>query len=95
MAKSPLILPDLPIDDLDAPQRPADPRRVSSIPPRRDPPPNRPDQAQRRQHTHPHQPHVAPPQEPPGSEPPAGPHENELPRMPRHRRKRHGGRGER
>jgi cell fate regulator YaaT (PSP1 superfamily) len=96
MAKSPLILPDLPIDDLDAPPRPADPRRVSSIPPRRDPPPNRPDQAQRRQHTHPHLPHVAPPQEAPGSEPPAGPpRENELPRMPRHRRKRHGGRGER
>ncbi|MEO7912356.1 MAG: stage 0 sporulation family protein [Roseiflexaceae bacterium] len=96
MAKSPLILPDLPIDDLDAPPpRPADPRRVSSIPPRRDQP-NRLDQPQQRQHTHPHQLPTVPPQEPPGSEPPAGsPRENEPPRMPRHRRKRHGGRGER
>jgi cell fate regulator YaaT (PSP1 superfamily) len=96
MAKSPLILPDLPIDDFEPPTpRPADPRRVSSIPPRRDAPPNRPDQTPRRQHIHPHQPPTAAPQEPLGSEPPAGPRENEPPRMPRHRRKRHGGRGER
>jgi cell fate regulator YaaT (PSP1 superfamily) len=94
----PLILPDLPIDDIDAPpQRPADTRRASSIPPRRDPRPNRPDQAQRRQqHTHPHQPPADPAQGSPSSEPPAEPpRENEPPRTPRHRRKRHGGRGER
>ena len=62
--RSPLILPDLPIDDLDAPpQRPADTRRAPGIPPRRDPPPNRPDQAPRRQqHTHPHQPPAEPAQ---------------------------------
>jgi len=97
MAKSPLILSDLPINDLDAPpQRPADPRRVSSIPPRRDPPPARPDQAQQRQHMPLHQSPAAPPQEAPVGEPPAEPpRENELPRLPRHRRKRHGGRGER
>jgi cell fate regulator YaaT (PSP1 superfamily) len=98
MAPSPLILPDLPLDDLDAPpQRPADTRRVSSIPPRRDRQPNRPDQAQRRQqHAHLHQPPAEPAQERPSSEPPAAPPpENEPPRMPRHRRKRHGGRSER
>jgi hypothetical protein len=94
----PLILPDLPIDDLDAPpQRPADARRAPGIPPRRDPPPNRPDHPLRRQqHVHPHRPPAEPPQEPPSGASPAGPpRENELPRMPRHRRKRHGGRGER
>jgi hypothetical protein len=98
MDRSPRILPDLSIDDLAAPpQRPADPRRAPSIPPRRDPPPNRPDQAQRpQQHVHPHQPPAAPPQEPPSSAPPAGSaRDNEPPRLPRHRRKRHGGRGER
>lgn len=94
----PLILPDLPTDDLEAPsQRTADTRRAPGIPPRRDLPPNRPDQVQRRpQHTHPHQPPAAPSQEPPSGELPTGPaRENEPPRIPRHRRKRHGGRGER
>ncbi len=98
MDPPPLILPDLPIDDIDAPpQRPADTRRASSIPPRRDPQPNRPDQARRRQqHIHPHQPPAQPAQRPPSSAPLASPpRENELPRTPRHRRKRHGGRGER
>lgn len=94
-APAPLILPDLPIDDRDAPpSRPADPRRVSSIPPRRDPPPNRPEQAQQRQH--PHQPPAAPPPELPSNDSSAGPpRENDLSRLPRQRRKRHGGRGER
>jgi cell fate regulator YaaT (PSP1 superfamily) len=98
MDRSPLILPDLPLEDLDAPpQRPADIRRAPGIPPRRDPPPNRPDQAPRpQQHVHPHQPASEPTRAPQPSEPPAGPaRENEPPRMPRHRRKRHGGRGER
>jgi len=94
----PLILPDLSTDDLDAPPpRAIDTRRAPSIPPRRDLPPNRPDHMQRRPpHAHPHQAPAAPMQEPPNSAPSAGPpRENELPRMPRHRRKRHGGRGER
>jgi cell fate regulator YaaT (PSP1 superfamily) len=98
MAPTPLILPDLPIDDRDAPpQRPADTRRAPSIPPRREPPPNRPDQAPRpRQHIHPHQPPAAPVRGQQPSEPLTGPPgANEPPRTPRHRRKRHGGRGER
>jgi cell fate regulator YaaT (PSP1 superfamily) len=98
MSALPLILPDLPIDDLDAPpRRPADTRRAPSIPPRREPPPNQPDQAQRRpHHTHPHHPPAEPPARPPSNDLLAGPpRENEPPRMPRHRRKRHGGRGER
>ena len=97
MDRSPLILPDLPIDDLDAPPtRPIDTRRAPGIPPRREPP-NRPDQALRRpQHVHPHRPVGEPAPEPPSGAPPAvPPRENEPPRMPRHRRKRHGGRGER
>jgi cell fate regulator YaaT (PSP1 superfamily) len=98
IAKPPLILPDLPIDDLDdRPQRPADNRRVSSIPPRRDPPPNRPGQAPRSQpHVHPHQPAPEPARDQRPGESSAEPtREGELPRAPRHRRKRHGGRGER
>ena len=97
MERSPLILPDLPLDDLDArPARPADTRRAPSIPPRRDPPPNRPDQApQHQQHVHPHRPPADPAQEPPNSAPAAVPPRENDPRMPRHRRKRHGGRGER
>jgi hypothetical protein len=91
--RAPLILPDLPIDDLDAPpQRPVDTRRAPGIPPRRDSPPNQPAQMPRRQqHTHPHHPPTEPPHAPPSGEPPAGPpRENELPHLPRHRRKRRG-----
>jgi cell fate regulator YaaT (PSP1 superfamily) len=97
MDRALLILPDLPADDLDAPpQRHVDARRAPGIPPRRDQPPNRPDQApQRQQHTHPHQPPAELPPAPPSGEPPPTPRDNDLPRMPRHRRKRHGGRGER
>jgi cell fate regulator YaaT (PSP1 superfamily) len=94
----PLILPDLPIDDLDdLPHRPTEARRAPGIPPRRELRPNRADQASRSpQHVHPHQPPSDLAQEAPHAEPSAGqPRLNEPPRPPRHRRKRHGGRGER
>jgi cell fate regulator YaaT (PSP1 superfamily) len=98
-ADRPLILPDLQLDDLDEPsQRSADSRRGPGIPPRRDPRPNRADQPPRpQQHAHPHQPPAGPAKEPPAGQPGMGepPRTNEPPRLPRHRRKRHGGRGER
>ena len=79
MDHSPLNLSDLPIDDLDVP-----PQRPADT--RRAPgiPPRR------------DPPPAALVHGPQPSEPSAGsPRDNEPPRMPRHRRKRHGGRGER
>ncbi|HJZ46316.1 MAG TPA: regulatory iron-sulfur-containing complex subunit RicT [Roseiflexaceae bacterium] len=91
----PLILPDLSLDELeDQPQRPSDTRRAPGIPPRRSPQPERPAQTHR-PHRHPHQSPSGPSQSEPSEPAPGQQRPNEPPRMPRHRRKRHGGRGER